>query len=316
MAALEHPHIVPLDDYWREPDAAYLVTRQMRGGRLATVLERGPLTPAQTLTIVDQLGNAMQTAHRPGVVHGDINSGNVLLDADGNAYLSDFGIAFGDDEVAPSADIHGLGVLVAEAPEVGAVASERSRRCCRDLLRVSTTARSSGDRNAGDGYRSVGELVADLHAALGDEAAASNGLRLATSPRPSPTRTKACMRSTTTDAVDFFGRERLVEHLIARLGSRAARADRRGRRSQWKWQVERGEGRAASRRPGRRHSALGLMVHDRDDAPPIRSNSSRRRCSVSLSTRRRHCWSSSPGIRVCCGRSIGCCLTTGRSWCC
>ena len=32
VATLEHPHIVPLYDYWREPDAAYLVTRLMRGG--------------------------------------------------------------------------------------------------------------------------------------------------------------------------------------------------------------------------------------------------------------------------------------------
>ena len=43
--------------------------------------------------MVDQLGSALQTAHRAGVVHGDINSCNVLLDGDGNAYLSNFGIA-------------------------------------------------------------------------------------------------------------------------------------------------------------------------------------------------------------------------------
>ena len=75
IATLEHPHIVPLYDYWREPDAAYLVMRLMRGGSLASVLEHGALTPAQTMTMVDQLGNALQTAHRSGVVHGDINSG-------------------------------------------------------------------------------------------------------------------------------------------------------------------------------------------------------------------------------------------------
>ena len=95
VATLEHPHIVPLYDYWREPDAAYLVMRLMRGGSLAAVLERGALTSAADLTMVDQLGNALQTAHRSGVVHGDINPDNVLLDGDGNAYLSDFGIAVG-----------------------------------------------------------------------------------------------------------------------------------------------------------------------------------------------------------------------------
>ena len=79
IATLEHPHIVPLYDYWREPDAAYLVMRLMRGGNLAAVLERGPLSSAQTMTMLDQLGNALQAAHRSGVVHGDINSDNVLL---------------------------------------------------------------------------------------------------------------------------------------------------------------------------------------------------------------------------------------------
>ena len=44
VARLEHPHIVPLYDYWREPDAAYLVMRLMRGGSLATVLEHRALS--------------------------------------------------------------------------------------------------------------------------------------------------------------------------------------------------------------------------------------------------------------------------------
>ena len=114
VATLEHPHIVPLYDYWREPDAAYLVTRLMRAS-LTTVLERGPLTPTQTITMIDQLGDALQTAHRSGVVHGDIKPDNVLLDGDGNAYLSDFGIAVGDAELSPSSDVNGLGVLIAEA---------------------------------------------------------------------------------------------------------------------------------------------------------------------------------------------------------
>ncbi len=45
IARLEHPHIVPLYDYWREPDAAYLVMRLMRGGSLASVLEHRALEP-------------------------------------------------------------------------------------------------------------------------------------------------------------------------------------------------------------------------------------------------------------------------------
>ena len=47
VARLEHPHIVPLYDYWREPDAAYLVMRYLRGGSLEELAEAGPLEPSR-----------------------------------------------------------------------------------------------------------------------------------------------------------------------------------------------------------------------------------------------------------------------------
>ncbi|MEN8182561.1 MAG: hypothetical protein ABFS46_08510, partial [Myxococcota bacterium] len=48
VARLEHLHIVPLYDYWRDPDGAYLVMRRMRGGSLQQALQEGPfdLKPA------------------------------------------------------------------------------------------------------------------------------------------------------------------------------------------------------------------------------------------------------------------------------
>ncbi len=105
VARLEHPYIVPLYDYWREPGAAYLVMRLMRGGSLASVLEHRALSPAQTTAMVDQLGSALQTAHRSGVVHRDIKPANILIDDEGNAYLSDFGIAVGTDGATTDARV-------------------------------------------------------------------------------------------------------------------------------------------------------------------------------------------------------------------
>ena len=90
---LEHPHIVPLYDYWRDPDGAYLVTRWLRGGSLREALDRGPWNPEPAARLLSQVGAALSYAHRRGVVHRDLKPANVLLDEDGNGYLADFGIA-------------------------------------------------------------------------------------------------------------------------------------------------------------------------------------------------------------------------------
>ena len=95
VARLEHPHVVPLYDYWREPDAAYLIMRFLRGGSLEDLLGEGGLDVDRAAGILDQVASALAAAHRQGVVHRDVKPGNVLLDEDGNAYLSDFGVALG-----------------------------------------------------------------------------------------------------------------------------------------------------------------------------------------------------------------------------
>lgn len=93
VARLEHPHIVPLYDYWREPGAAYLVMRLLRGGSLERRLADGPIPPEALLPMLNQVGAALYTAHRAGVIHRDLKPANILLDDDRNAYLADFGIA-------------------------------------------------------------------------------------------------------------------------------------------------------------------------------------------------------------------------------
>jgi len=93
VARLEHPHIVPLYDFWREPNAAYLVMRFLRGGNLQQLLQNGPLQPELTLRIMEHIGAALGAAHRAGIIHSDLKPANVLLDDDHNAYLADFSIA-------------------------------------------------------------------------------------------------------------------------------------------------------------------------------------------------------------------------------
>ena len=91
VAALEHPHIAPVYDYWREPTGAYMVTRYLRGGSLRALEDRGEqLEPHRRREIVQQVAAALAFAHRQGVAHGNVRPSNVVFDGEGNAYLCDF----------------------------------------------------------------------------------------------------------------------------------------------------------------------------------------------------------------------------------
>ncbi len=93
IARLEHPHITPLHDYWRDPSGAYLVMRYLRGHSIRQALLSGPYELDALSLVLDQVASALDFAHRNEVIHRDIKPDNILLDEDGNAYLADFGIA-------------------------------------------------------------------------------------------------------------------------------------------------------------------------------------------------------------------------------
>ena len=92
IARLEHPHIVPLYDYWRDPEGAFLVMRWLKGS-LRAGIKRGPWSVEAASRLLDEIAGALSIAHREGVIHRDIKPDNILLDEDENAYLADFGIA-------------------------------------------------------------------------------------------------------------------------------------------------------------------------------------------------------------------------------
>jgi serine/threonine protein kinase len=93
IARLEHLHIVPLYDYWRDPDGAYLIMRWLRGGSLKDALSKGRFEIEAVGIVLDQIASALALAHRNNVIHRDLKPANIFLDEDGNAYLGDFGIA-------------------------------------------------------------------------------------------------------------------------------------------------------------------------------------------------------------------------------
>jgi WD40 repeat protein/serine/threonine protein kinase len=93
VAHLESLHIVPLFDYWRDQDGAFLVMRWLRGGTLQDLIEKGHWPLNDVARVVDQIASALEVAHRNGVIHRDLKPANILLDEDRNCYLADFGIA-------------------------------------------------------------------------------------------------------------------------------------------------------------------------------------------------------------------------------
>jgi WD40 repeat protein/predicted Ser/Thr protein kinase len=93
IASLEHPAIVPVYDFGEYEGQPFIVMRYMPGGSLAERLRQGALSLAQTATILQRLGSALDRAHSHGIIHRDLKPGNVLFDQYGEAYLSDFGIA-------------------------------------------------------------------------------------------------------------------------------------------------------------------------------------------------------------------------------
>lgn len=116
IARLEHPHIVPLFDYWRDPQGAYLVMRYVRGGSMSHILKQRTFILDEVERFLDEITGALAVAHRGGVVHLDLKPDNILFDDDYNAYLTDFGIAkgaSGDD----GDDRHISGTIAYAAPE-------------------------------------------------------------------------------------------------------------------------------------------------------------------------------------------------------
>ena len=92
LSNLDHPHIMPVYDYWRDDDGAYLVMRWIRGGSLRQWLKK-VLPMAQIVKIIKQVASALDYAHSCGIVHRDIKPDNILFDEAGDVILADFGIA-------------------------------------------------------------------------------------------------------------------------------------------------------------------------------------------------------------------------------
>jgi serine/threonine-protein kinase len=95
-AAVQHKHLVPIVDAGEADGRHYLAARYVPGGSLAMRLRTcGRLAVDETLRLVTDIGAGVDALHRLGLVHRDVKPSNVMLDDDGTAALTDFGLAKG-----------------------------------------------------------------------------------------------------------------------------------------------------------------------------------------------------------------------------
>ncbi len=129
-AKLNHPHIVTMYEMVREPGHTLLVTEYVEGKTLRERYQEGSLSDREILQMGVQLSQALDHAHRRGVVHRDVKPENIML-ASGDSVdvsLMDFGVAQLEDRMSITVDGDLVGTLAYMSPEqiAGNVVDSRS----------------------------------------------------------------------------------------------------------------------------------------------------------------------------------------------
>ena len=122
LTELDHPHVVRVLEVIEDGDGLAVAMQFAPGGSLDVMLaERGRLAPGEVVAVAAPIADALASAHRRGIVHGDVKPANVLFTSDGEPLLSDFGVArtlgrLTSDQIAGTAEYLAPELLEGEAP--------------------------------------------------------------------------------------------------------------------------------------------------------------------------------------------------------
>jgi DNA-binding SARP family transcriptional activator/WD40 repeat protein len=227
VARLLHPQALPLLDYWRDPDGAYLVHPLVRGIDLRRWVTHGDVSPERRLDALEQVAAALAHAHAHGVLHGRLHPGNVLVDEVDNLYVTDLGLSqmcggvlasrapafvapesLGGGGSAVATDVYALGVLAFELLEGQAPPADRSLPLPAGELGPVLARATHGE--PAERYASVGSFIVDLR-----RAASGRTVRRPLTAVRNPYRGLEPFQET--DAADFHGRDALTTELVGVL---------------------------------------------------------------------------------------------------
>ncbi len=128
-AALSHPHIVNIYDVGQQDGTYFMVMEYVDGSNLKQYIrEKGRLPVHEAVRISRQIAEALEEAHKAGVVHRDIKPQNILFSRDGKVKVTDFGIAIAGDGVTVTVGDEIIGTVQYIAPEQarGEIAGKQS----------------------------------------------------------------------------------------------------------------------------------------------------------------------------------------------
>jgi eukaryotic-like serine/threonine-protein kinase len=223
-AQLSHGHVANLFDVADDGQRVYTVGEYVDGPSVAALLERGPMQPRVVAAIGRQAASGLAAAHEAGIVHRDVQPGNLLIGRDGRVRIVDFGSARIPDPERQGfvdGDDGAESYLAPEQIEKGAVSTDRSDVYAlgRTLMRALTGSRVAPEDN-GQGDKGLLSRVIDAlpGVSLGEDEYGRLSEHIAAATEPDPAR-RPSARELADALLDICGHrgEDLLRPLVAEL---------------------------------------------------------------------------------------------------
>src|SRR5438477_3229943 len=121
-ASLDHPYIVPIHEIGESDGSCYFSMQLIEGRRLDETIRHEPMSTRCAAELIIKLAHTVHYAHNRGILHRDIKPGNILIDADGEPHLTDFGLArlIERESTITGTMVEGIGTPSYMAPEQAA----------------------------------------------------------------------------------------------------------------------------------------------------------------------------------------------------